>query len=109
VSVSVDAACGCEDCSGLREGLSALAGDGSLPDSLVHDDGQPIVVEVGDVSLTVAEARLRLALVDPNEPADEIRRAIARLREHQPGEILFADRHRDAAKLLAKLDSAGAR
>lgn len=67
------------------------------------------MVEVGDVTMTAAEARLRLALADPAQPG-EIRGLIDRLRGYEPVRAnSYDDPVRKAAKLLAKLDARSAR
>lgn len=102
---TADVACSCENCAGLRDSLVALARSRKLPEALVHDDGQPVMIEVSDTAMTLAEARLRLALADTGA-ADEIRDLINRLRNRESGRVgAYDDPVRKAAKLLAKLNA----
>lgn len=95
--------CDCADCTALRNGLVALAEAGGIPAALLHDDGRPVMVTVADQTITAAEARLRLMLLDPQAPSGEVRAHINRLRtEYEHGRWRSEEPLREAIALITK-------
>lgn len=102
--------CSCPECSQLRFYVGARASRGKIPDALVHDDGSPVVLTLNeDITLTAAEAHLRLALDNGKGDPDEIRRAIGKLKASPPALNGFGDYGSalaDAVKVVNRIRAA---
>jgi hypothetical protein len=91
--------CTCAECAGLRDALAAI----DLPTALVHDDGRPVLVKVGDAEITAAEAWCRVIAADPDTSPFQIDRAQKLLRKIHGRTGLDDASLRDARELVTRM------